>query len=160
MIYDYWQATGQGWWWPWTLREASSFIFMTESWQHYSGERQRLMRGAGGLQCSVCTGYDSDRRWKNVAMCLTSSIPHGQAALLRSHAGGLSVVAAAERVLYAASEVSAILKEGKCWPLPPHSHTPVPSTTPTPASWITLYYSFIPPHPHPYCPTRHPLPCR
>lgn len=43
--------------------------------------------------------------------CVSPLHPHGQASLLRSHAGGLSVVATTECMLYAASEVSAILRK-------------------------------------------------
>lgn len=100
---------------------------MNKSWHHYVGERHRLIKGAGGVQCSVCTRCDRSRRGI-VAMCLTSSILHGQAALLRSHAGGLSVVAAAECMLYAASEVSAILRKASVGPSPSLTY-PCPSTT-------------------------------
>lgn len=54
--------------------------------------------------------------------------PHGQAPLLRSYAGGLSVVASADCMLYAASEVSAFPRQTVFpWPHPPHTpghHSP------------------------------------
>lgn len=60
--------------------------------------------------------------------CVSPLHPHGQASLLRSHAGGLSVVATTECMLYAASEVSAILRKASV-ALHPHSHAPFPNTT-------------------------------
>lgn len=76
--------------------------------------------------------------------CVSLLHPHGQASLLRSHAGGLSVVATTECMLYAASEVSAILRKASV-ALHPHSHTPFPNTTlhrstfPPPALYAISY---------------------
>lgn len=55
--------------------------------------------------------------------------PHGQASLLRSHAGGLSVVATTECMLYAASEVSVILQAGSVARHPPSLALPPQPTT-------------------------------
>lgn len=71
--------------------------------------------------------------------CVSPLHPHGQASLLRSHAGGLSVVATTECMLYAASEVSAILRKASV-ALHPHSHAPFPNTT--------LHRSTFPPPPY------------
>lgn len=54
--------------------------------------------------------------------CVLPLHPHGQASLLRSHAGGLSVVSTTECMLYAASEVSVILRQA-AWPST-HPHLP------------------------------------
>lgn len=50
--------------------------------------------------------YVLQKQSVNLLPCVLPLHPNGQASLLRSHAGGLSVVSSTKCVLYAASEVS------------------------------------------------------
>lgn len=81
---------------------------------------------ASGLFAAKAIGGD-------LLQCVLLLHLHEQALPLRSHAGGFSVVSSAECMLYAASEVSVIHRQG-VWPSlhphqPYHSHPP-PQTSP------------------------------
>lgn len=80
--------------------------------------------------------------------CFLPLHPHMQASLLRSHAGGLSVVSAAECMLYAASEVSVILRQA-VWPST-HPHSPPHCRNQPPSFALPLqYFSPLPCAPSP-----------
>lgn len=72
---------------------------------------------------SPCTNAVGDE----ILPCVLPLHPHGQASLLRSHAGGLSVVSTTECMLYAASEVSVTHRQA-VWPLHPPSLALLPTT--------------------------------
>lgn len=81
------------------------------------------------MTCSII--YFWDEKWTQMKFChvFYPYIYNGQASLLRSHAGGLSVVATTECMLYAASEVSVILRQA-VWPST-HSHLSEPPLSTT-----------------------------
>lgn len=90
-------------------------------------ESIRLMRG-GMKWNTVSSLFGTKAVGDEIIPCVSPLHPRRQASLLRSHAGGLSVVATTECMLYAASEVSVILRQ-TVWPstnphLPYHHYPP------------------------------------
>lgn len=92
---------------------------------------------------AICGGRDAGNKKRHTVLflfatkaiggeilpCVLPLHPHGQASLLRSHAGGLSVVSSAKCMLYAASEVSVFHRQAVLQSTRPHlpyHHYPSP----------------------------------
>lgn len=87
--------------------------------------------------------------------CVLPLHPHGQASLLRSHAGGFSVVSTTECMLYAASEVSVIHRTGSlALHLPSLALPPLPPLPTTTFFCLTFPVLFL------SSPLFYLLPCR